>query len=165
VTGAKMKEKKGEHPFGDTGQLVLLGLFLIAWLADSFFFKKSTFLSDYLPLYVRLPILGLALITALYLFISGHVVVSHEQRPTAVVSTGAFRHVRHPLYLASILSYLGLSVSTISLFSLALLVVIFVFYNYIASYEEKLLDKRFGEGYARYKKRTGKWLPRIGRGR
>jgi protein-S-isoprenylcysteine O-methyltransferase Ste14 len=82
-----------------------------------------------------------------------------------VVSTGAFRHVRHPLYLASILSYLGLSVSTISLFSLALFVVIFVFYNYIASYEEKLLDKRFGEGYTRYKERTGKWLPRIGRGR
>ena len=68
------------------------------------------------------------------------------------------------MYLASILSYLGLSVSTISLFSLALLVVIFVFYNYIASYEEKLLNKRFGEGYARYKERTGKWLPRIGRG-
>ncbi len=164
-TGAKMKEKKGEHPFGDTGQLVLLGLFLIVWLADSFFFKKSTFLSDYVPLYIRLPILGLALITAAYLFISGHVVVSHEQRPTAVVSTGGFRHVRHPLYLASILSYLGLSVSTVSLFSLALLVVIFVFYNYIASYEEKLLDKRFGEGYARYRKRTGKWFPRIGRGR
>ena len=165
VTGAKMKEKNGEHPFGDTGQLVLLGLFLIVWLADSFFFQKSTFLSDYLPLYIRLPILGLALITAAYLFVSGHVVVSHEQRPTAVASTGAFRHVRHPLYLGSILFYLGLSVSTVSLFSLALLVVIFVFYNYIASFEEKMLDKRFGEGYTRYKKRTGKWLPRIGRGR
>ncbi len=164
MTVARMEEKKGEHPFGDTGQLVLLALFLIVWLADSFFFQKSTFLSDYLPLYIRLAILGLAHITAAYLFLSGHVVVSHEQRPTAVVSTGAFQHVRHPLYLGAILFYLGLSVSTISLFSLALLVVIFVFYNYIASYEEKLLDKRFGESYTRYKERTGKWLPRISRG-
>ena len=56
------------------------------------------------------------------------------------------------------------AVSTASLFSLSLLVVIFVFYNYIASYEEKLLDQRFGEPYKVYKKKTGKWVPRIGRG-
>ena len=42
--------------------------------------------------------------------------------------------------------------------------VIFVFYNYIASYEEKLLDERFGEDYIRYEKGTGKWVPRIGTG-
>ena len=160
----KMKEKNGEHPFGDTGQLILFGVFLVVWMGDSFFLHISTFLSEYVPLYVRLVILGLGLITAVYLFISGHSVTSHEQRPTGVVSTGAFRYVRHPLYLASILSYLGLSISTASLFSLALLVVIIVFHNYLASYEEKLLEARFGEEYRGYKKRTGKWVPRIGRG-
>ncbi|NIS62662.1 MAG: DUF1295 domain-containing protein [Proteobacteria bacterium] len=164
MTRTKKKEKNGEHPFGDTGQLVLLGLFLIVWLSDSFFIKKSTFLSNYVPLYIRLLILGLTLITAACLFVFGHVAVSHERRPSAVVSTGAFRYVRHPLYLGSILFYLGLSVFTVSLFSFGLLVVIFIFYNHIASYEEKLLNKRFGEGYTRYKKRTGKWLPRIGGG-
>ncbi len=125
--------------------------------------RISTFLSDYVSLYIRLPILGLALITAVYLFMSGHVVVSNERRPNGVLSTGAFRYVRNPLYLASILSYLGLAVSTASLFSLVLLMVIFVFHNYIASYEEKLLEMRFGEEYRIYKKRTGKWTPRIGR--
>lgn len=159
-----MKEKNGEHPFGDAGQLILLGLFLVVWIGDSFFLGKSTFLPNYVPLYIRLVILGLALITAACLFMSGHVVVSPEQRPSGVVSTGAFRYVRHPLYLGSILFYIGLAVSTASLFSLALLVVIFVFYNYIASYEEKLLDQSFGEPYKVYKKKTGKWVPRIGRG-
>jgi protein-S-isoprenylcysteine O-methyltransferase Ste14 len=159
-----MEEKKGEHPFGDAGQLILLALFLIIWVGDSFFLRLSTFLSDYVPLYVRLVILGLALVTAVYLVMSGHFVVSHERRPTGVVSTGAFRYVRHPLYCGSILFYLGLAVSTASLFSLALLMVIFVFYNYIASYEEKWLDKRFGEGYRSYRIRTGKWVPRIIRG-
>jgi len=159
-----MKEKNGEHPFGDAGQLVLLGLFLIVWIGDSFFLGKSTFLSNYVPLYIRLVILGLALISAAYLFMSGHVVVSHEQRPTGVVSTGAFGYVRHPLYLGGILFYIGLSVSTASLFSLSLVVVIFVFYNYIAGYEEKLLERRFGEPYKVYKKKTGKWVPIIGRG-
>jgi protein-S-isoprenylcysteine O-methyltransferase Ste14 len=141
----------------------LLGLFLVVWVVDSFFLRKSTFLSEYVPLYIRLVILGFALITAAFLSISGHVVVSHERRPTGLVSTGAFRYVRHPLYLASILFYLGLAVSMASLFSLALLVVILIFYNYIASYEEKLLEVRLGEDYKSYKKRTGKWVPRIGR--
>lgn len=157
-----MKEKNGEHPFGDIGQLILLGLFLVVWVGDSFFLRISTFPSDYVPMYMRLVILGLALVAAAYLVISGHVVANHQQHPTGVVSTGAFRYVRHPLYLGSILFYLGLSVSTASLFFLALLVVIFIFYNYIASFEEKLLDDRSGEDYRKYKKRTGKWVPRIG---
>ena len=160
-----MKEKKGEHPFGDAGQLILLGEFLVVWVGDSFFLRKSTFLSDYVPLYIRIVILGLTLIAAMYLFRSGHVVVSHEQRPNSVVATGAFRYVRHPLYLASILTYLGLTVLTVSLFSLVLFVGIFVFHNYIASYEEKLLDARFEEEYREYKRRTGKWVPRIGKNR
>jgi len=159
-----MKEKNGEHPFGDIGQLILLGLFLVVWVGDSFFLRISTFISGYVSVYIRLVILVLALVTAACLVMSGHVVVNHQQRPTGIVSNGAFRYVRHPLYLGSILFYLGLSVSTASLFSLALLVVIFVFYNYIASFEEKLLDDRSGEDYRKYKKRTGKWVPRIGRG-
>lgn len=158
-----MKEKNGEHPFGDTGQLMLLGLFLVVWIGDSFFLRTSTFLSHYVPLYARLVFLGLALVVALCLFGSGHTVVSHEQRPTGVVSTGAFRYVRHPLYLASILSYLGLAFSTASLFSSALFVVIFVFYNYLAGYEEKLLEMKYGEAYKRYKEKTGKWVPKLGR--
>lgn len=157
-----MKEKNGEHPFGDTGQLISFGVFVVVWIGDSFFLRQSTFLSNYVPLYVRLVILSLSLITAVYLFGSGHVVVSHEQRPNSMITTGAFRYVRHPLYLASILTYLGLAASTLSLFSLALLVGVFIFHNYIASYEERLLEAKFGEEYRVYKKETGKWVPKIG---
>jgi protein-S-isoprenylcysteine O-methyltransferase Ste14 len=160
-----MREKKGEHPFGDAGQFMLLGVFLVVWVGDSFFLRASTFVSDSIPLSLRLVILGLTLLTAMYLFKSGHVVVNHEERPNCVVATGAFRYVRHPLYLASILTYFGLTVSTASLFCLALWVVIVIFHNYIAGYEEKLLEIKFGEEYRKYKASTGKWLPRIGRGR
>ena len=128
-----MKEKNGEHPFGDSGQLILLVLFLLIWVLDSLFLRISTFLSDFISLYIRLVLLGLILVTAVYLVRSGHVVVSHEQRPSGVVSTGVFRYVRHPLYLGSIMFYLGLAVSTASLFSLGLVVLIFIFYNYTIS--------------------------------
>ena len=160
-----MSKRSGEHPFGDAGQLILLAVFLVIWTADSFFLHTSTFLSDYLPLWVRLPILGLALVLALLLFKSGHVVVSHRERHDGVMVTGAFRYVRHPLYLASILTYLGLTVSTMLIFSFVLLVGIFIFHKYIASYEERLLEMKFGDEYRRYKGRTGKWVPRIGRQR
>lgn len=156
-----MSEKNGEHPFGDLGQLILFIIFLIVWLGDSFFIRKSTFLTPYVPLYLRLIVLALILGTALYLIKSGHVVIDHRQRPRGVITTGVFRYVRHPLYLASLLVYLGLTISTGSLFSLAVLVGIFVFYNIIASYEERLLETLFGDHYRQYKKSVGKWVPRI----
>ena len=165
MTKVHLKEKNGEHPFGDTGQFISFWVFLVVWVGDSFFLHISTFLRDYIPLYVRLVILGLALIGAIFLFRSGHIVVRHKRRPNRVVASGAFRYVRHPLYLAGILTYFGLAFSTVSLFSLMLFVAIFVFYNYVAGYEEKLLDARFGEEYREYKRRTGKWLPKPGANR
>jgi protein-S-isoprenylcysteine O-methyltransferase Ste14 len=77
------------------------------------------------------------------------------------VTTGAFQYVRHPLYLGCILVYFGLAAATASLFSLALLVAIFLSYNFIATYEENLLEDLFGESYRTYKQQTRKWLPKI----
>ena len=134
---------------------------MIVWVGDSFFLRVSTFPSSHLPLYVRLMIMILAMMDAAYLVKSGHGVVSHVHHPPGVVSAGAYRYVRHPLYLGSLLFYFGLSVSTASLFSFGLLVVIFFFYDYIASYEERLLEGKYGEDYLHYKKTTGKWLPKV----
>jgi len=156
-----MKEKNGEHPLGDAGQLILFGLFLVIWILDSFILHRSTFLADKIPLVIRIIILGAAFALSFYLFRSGHVVVSGDQRGTEVVSTGAFRYVRHPLYLGSSLIYFGLTVSTASLFCLTLLVLIALFYNYIAGYEEKLLEEKWGQDYIAYKKKTGKWIPNF----
>lgn len=159
-----MNEDNGEHPLGHIGQMISLVLFLVLWIGDSFFLRSSTFLADHLPLPVRIAALVLLLALAFVLGRSGHGVVKHEQRPDHVVTTGAFRYVRHPLYLASLLTYLGLAIATASLFSLALLAGIFLFHDHIASYEEKLLEARFGEEYRQYKRRTGKWVPGVGKG-
>jgi protein-S-isoprenylcysteine O-methyltransferase Ste14 len=154
-----MREKRGEHPWGDAGQLIALGVFLVVWAGDSFFLHASTFLSGYVPLPIRLAVFGLALVAALWLVRSGHVAVSEEQRPAQVIAGGVFRYVRHPLYLAALLGYLGLTALTLSLLSLALWGGIFIFYNYIASYEESLMEIKFGAEYRGYKEKTGKWIP------
>jgi protein-S-isoprenylcysteine O-methyltransferase Ste14 len=156
-----MDEKNGEHPFGDAGQLICFAASMVLWAGDSFFIHKTTSLAHYLPISVLLAFLGLALSAAFLLLSSAHFVVRGKRRPDRVIDMGAFRLVRHPLYLAGILVYLGLSVSTGSLVSLAVLCGIWVFYNYIAVYEERLLEIRFGEDYCRYKLRTGRWIPHI----
>ncbi len=158
-----MQAKKGEHPLGDAGQLILFGVFLITWILDSFVLRCSTFFASSISLVMRLMFLVTALVVAFFLFKSGHVAVIEEQRPSRIISTGAFGYVRHPLYLGSILVYLGLAVSTMSLFCLALLVVIVLFYNTIAAYEEKMMEAKFGQAYTAYQLNTGRWLPRFGK--
>jgi protein-S-isoprenylcysteine O-methyltransferase Ste14 len=156
-----MKERKGEHPYGDAGQLILLGAFLLIWIADSFFIHASTPRFEFLALSARLTVVGVILIAVFYLQRSGHAAV--RQRGRAVLTTGAFQYVRHPLYLAILLFYLALVLITVSFLSLGLLLAIFAFYDYIAGYEERIMEEKFGDTYRKYKRRTGKWVPRIGR--
>jgi protein-S-isoprenylcysteine O-methyltransferase Ste14 len=158
-----MKERKGEHPFGDAGQLILLAMFLVVWVSDTFYFHWSTFLADWIPHSIRMGLLYALLVMAAILLWTGRFVIMGKERPDYVVDSGPFHYVRHPLYLAALLAYIGTVISSFSLFSLALLIPILVFYNYIASYEEKLLEAKFGEPYKDYEKRTGKWLPKLRR--
>jgi protein-S-isoprenylcysteine O-methyltransferase Ste14 len=139
---------------------VLLGLFLASWAGDSFAWRRTTFLAGVVPLPARLVGLALALVAATLLVRSGHTVVGGGRRSEGVVSSGAFRYVRHPLYLGSVLFYLGLAFSTGSLSALALTGVAFAFYDHIASHEERWLEARYGEAYRTYRSRTGKWWPR-----
>ncbi len=150
----------GEHPFGDAGQLILLALFLLIWGLDSFVFKFSTFLSPRFPDYIQIPLMIILFLFSGYLAKTGLWVVFKEVRnPPEVITEGVFGRVRHPIYLGALLLYLGMIVATLSLLSLLFWIVIFFFYNYIAGYEEKLLEAQFGEAFRRYKERVPRWLP------
>jgi protein-S-isoprenylcysteine O-methyltransferase Ste14 len=156
-----MKEKQGEHPFGDAGQLIAFGIFVIVWVADSFFLKISTQPASFVTFYMRIIIALVILTVSLYLLSASHKVAAGENRPQKVISDGVFRYLRHPLYMSAILFYLVLIVSTLSIISFALWIAIFIFYNYIAGYEEKLMEMKYGEEYISYKQITGKWLPKL----
>jgi protein-S-isoprenylcysteine O-methyltransferase Ste14 len=155
-----MRAREGEHPWGDAVQLLLLGLFAAVWVADSFFWQRTTFLAQRVPLPVRVLLLVALLALGAWLVRAGHAVLDHDAGGRGVVTTGAFRYLRHPLYLGSTLFYLGLSVATASLAALVLTAGIFAFYDYIAAYEERWLEARYGEAYRAYRARTGKWWRR-----
>ena len=171
MTGNESPEKKGhlagigrhgEHPYGDLGQIIILLVFLAIWILDSFIFRYSTFLSPHVPIYLRLIFAGLILLSAIYLVRSGHRAVSHEILSSPrLLTDGAFSRVRHPIYLAAILFYVFLIAITLSLISLFVFVGIFIFYNFIATYEEKFLENKFGQDYRDYRKNVPKWIPRL----
>jgi protein-S-isoprenylcysteine O-methyltransferase Ste14 len=54
--------------------------------------------------------------------------------------------------------YLGLTMSLTSLISFIFLIIIFLFYNYLAEYEENKLKDFFGEEYQEYMKKVPRWL-------
>jgi protein-S-isoprenylcysteine O-methyltransferase Ste14 len=159
-----MRAKNGEHRLGDAGQIVVGGVFLAVWAGDSFFVYESIFSSTYVPLPARHIVLGMALVAGLALFRITHPVVCREQRPDKVVTTGLFRHVRHPLYLSAVITSIGLCLSAMSINSFVVFVGILVFYDYIAGYEERLLELKFGEVYRQCRNATGKWIQAMGKG-
>jgi len=159
-----MKERRGEHPFGDAGQLILAVIYLVVWGCDTFVFHWSTFLKAGVPEWIRDTLMALAAFGAVALFVGGRTVISGA-RPDHVVDSGPFHFVRHPLYLAALLGYFAFAVSSLSLIALALIIPVFFFYDFIAGYEQKLLEEKFGDAYRDYEARTGKWLPGLGRGR
>ncbi len=153
---------QGEHPQGDRGQIFCLLVFLMVWILDSFIFNASTFLQNTISVYIRLAAAALLLSLALMLMRSGHRALSHEvQNSPRILKDGAFAHVRHPLYSAALLFYVILISLTLSLISLGLFLPIFVFYNTIAGFEEKYLEKKFGPEYLKYRKTVSRWLPRL----
>ncbi|MFH1852724.1 MAG: isoprenylcysteine carboxylmethyltransferase family protein [Candidatus Neomarinimicrobiota bacterium] len=151
----------GEHPWGDVGQAVLAILFLIVWIADSFFLKLTTELSPWLPLVIRLPV-GLVLLgLAWYLArTTMHIVFGQHQTEPQVIRQGIYNHIRHPMYLSEILLYLGLLVIKYSRAATLVWLVVIVFLYYISRYEEKLLLNRFGVDYENYRRDVPLLIPR-----
>jgi len=151
----------GEHPIGDAGQLVLLVVFLAIWIFDSFFGKYTTFLAEYVPLFIRILPSVVIILAAIYLSNNAHRILFDDKSEAAVLQSGVFGYVRHPLYLAVMLFYLALILLTLSILSTIVWLVIIAFYSFIARYEEKLLVDKFGKEYEEYKQKVPKWIPLL----
>jgi protein-S-isoprenylcysteine O-methyltransferase Ste14 len=78
-----------------------------------------------------------------------------------LVTRGSYKYVRHPLYTALFLGYLGTLFALQSWALTAWFPVFIVSYLVFARGEERIMESRFGEAYRAYRERTGKFLPRI----
>ena len=152
----------GEHTVGDAGQIVLACIFAATWIADTFFFKYTTFLNQYVPSGVRTPFGVLLLVLSGYMARTGLSIVFDEERENpGVIRKSVFNIVRHPIYLSEILLYLGLLMLSISIAAAVVWIIAIVFLHQISRYEEKLLITRFGEEYKQYMHEVPMWIPRF----
>ena len=150
----------GEHKLGDAGQAILAILFGAVWLADTFWFKYTTFLNDAVPNSIRAPIGIALLVISGYLAMSTLKIVFGEVRETpAVIREGAYKYSRHPMYFSELLLYLGLLSISISLAAALVWIVAIVFLYKICRYEERLLLARFGDEYRKYMREVPLWIP------
>ena len=77
-----------------------------------------------------------------------------------LVTWGPYSYVRHPSYLAYFVLFAGLFLILLNPIALIPFIAI-PGYLRIATVEEELLTKRFGEAYSEYQRETGKFFPKI----
>ena len=86
-------------------------------------------------------------------------VVTREHH--TLVTRGPYRWIRHPFYVAMALITAGAALVAANWFRLASGVVVFTLLAIRSRVEEEELAARFGDPYREYKKRTGRFLPKI----
>ena len=85
--------------------------------------------------------------------------------PVRLVQNGPYRRVRHPIYAAYTVFWLGGWVASGSLVTLLSVVVMGAIYAAGAREEErKFMRSALAEEYSAYRQRVGRWLPRLSLG-
>ena len=150
----------GEHKLGDTGQIMLLVFFITGILADKFILHYSVFPIQFFPFYLRVLIALPFFVFSFYLALFGLKTIFGERREELIViRSGVFSIVRHPIYLASILVYLGFIIISLSIIAFCIWVIIVLFYYYISRYEEKILVDKLGSQYGEYMREVPMFVP------
>ncbi len=84
--------------------------------------------------------------------------------PSTIVEHGPYRYIRHPLYTAYMLNWIGCVVLSASVLIGAGSITVAILYILAARGEERdLLRSDLGPAYANYRDRTGLFLPRFWR--
>jgi protein-S-isoprenylcysteine O-methyltransferase Ste14 len=83
------------------------------------------------------------------------------RREHTLVTRGPYRWIRHPFYVCMALMTLGSALVTANWFILGSGVVVFSLLALRSRVEEEQLAARFGDAYLDYRKRTGRFLPKL----
>lgn len=81
---------------------------------------------------------------------------------TYLVVSGAFAHVRNPLYFGNMCIYIGVGLMSFAWYPYLMLIAavfFFIQYHFIINEEEKYLTEKFGGQYEEYKTSVPRWIP------
>lgn len=152
----------GEHKWNHTGQISLIFIFTITLILDLLIFQVSIPLQDLIPILIRL-IVGIPVIILAYFLLRRSIktIFNQEQKEPKIIKNGIYSRVRHPIYLAPIIMYLGIILISLSILSIAIWILIIFFYYSMARYEESLIIEKFGKEYKDYMKDVPMFIPKL----
>ncbi len=101
--------------------------------------------------------LGLAVWARIYLGRNWGMPMTQKDEPELVTS-GPYRHVRHPIYSGILLGFVGTGLAT-NLYWFIGFVVIGAYFIYSATVEERLMNTSFPKAYPEYRARTKMLIP------
>ena len=159
----KVKRHEGherELPNAHIYHAILPVVFVLVWFLDSSIFRISIFLNDFVLFEIRLIIFIIVFITALIFILLSHRALFKSHQPSnSLITNGVLGHVRNPMYLGILLIYIAFIFLSISLISIGIFIIIFLVYNWMVNFEEKILENLFGNEYLEYKAKVPKWFP------
>ena len=143
--------------------VITVSIFAGVFFAGSGIGFVSAGVSIIRPSGVALILAGLvvrwAAILTLRKYFTVDVVIMNDHK---IVMTGLYRHIRHPAYLGSLLSFLGLAMSFSNwLTALVIFMPITGAFLYRIHVEEKALAEFLGDAYRQYRLSTKRLIPGI----
>ncbi|OFZ86324.1 MAG: hypothetical protein A3F74_07235 [Betaproteobacteria bacterium RIFCSPLOWO2_12_FULL_62_58] len=116
--------------------------------------------------WIAVPLLS----AGLWLFWYSHCTIGHYwsiqvqlKKAHRLITDGPYRYIRHPLYTALFLGYLGTALALQSWMLVAWFPAFVASYLLFAKEEEKVMESGFGEAYRAYRRQAGMFLPKWAR--
>lgn len=79
---------------------------------------------------------------------------------SSLLEIGPYKKIRHPMYTAVLLTFTGIALFTHSVPRLIITALLLILFVVKSKFEETLLIEKF-PGYPDYRRRTGRFLPRL----
>jgi len=109
--------------------------------------------------FFMVPISNIIILSGILLIILGWKQIHNAKGQ--LVTTGIYRHVRHPQYLGFLLITLGMNVLWTTITTLLLWPIMVILYYRLAKIEDEEMEKRFGEEFRKYKRTVPMFLLRL----
>jgi protein-S-isoprenylcysteine O-methyltransferase Ste14 len=144
--------------------LLMIALFILAFLELKYSGHSNILDQSWVALCFAVAFIGLGvrILTVGYVprGTSGRNTV--RQKAETLNTTGMYSIVRHPLYLANSLMWLGVSMfARLWWFSLIVTLIFWLYYERIMFAEEMFLKSRFGDTFSRWAETTPCFIPNI----
>lgn len=168
------KRRLGRRPVGaKTKRTMLIAFIPILWISIVLLFILKPEFADQ---FGKIPIenngikmvAAMAMIGALFLIIAGIIAMGESFRmgipideKTKLITTGILKYIRNPGFLTLDIAVIGTFLIIPNMLTLFLMVLVIGAYHLQVLEEEKHLLRLHGVDYEAYKKRTGRYFPKL----